>query len=171
MEDNTFDYKAEYEKLLEEKANLKKSFDKTASDLADTKKKLAERQTDEEKRQAEIAEREEKYAKIQRENDIIRTKEKLFDTIKDKDVLTEVSTLYADGKVLEAIEKQNQYLQKTFADMENKYKEEMLKQNPTPPPQNGNNGVITKAQFDKMGYSERLKLHDENPELYKQFTN
>lgn len=34
----------------------------------------------------------------------------------------------------------------------------------------GLTGDLDKAQFDKMGYNERLKLYNENPELYKQFT-
>ena len=33
----------------------------------------------------------------------------------------------------------------------------------------GMTGDIDKAQFDKMGYQERLNLYNSNPELYKQF--
>lgn len=29
---------------------------------------------------------------------------------------------------------------------------------------------ITREQFEKMGYMDRLKLHDENPEAYSEFT-
>lgn len=31
--------------------------------------------------------------------------------------------------------------------------------------------IIDKAAFDKMGYNDRLKLYNDNPELYKEFTN
>ena len=31
--------------------------------------------------------------------------------------------------------------------------------------------TIDKAAFDKMGYNDRLKLYNDNPELYKEFTN
>ena len=34
-----------------------------------------------------------------------------------------------------------------------------------------NDTVITKADFAKMGYIERLKLFNENPEAYRQLTN
>jgi len=38
-------------------------------------------------------------------------------------------------------------------------------------PSNGGNGDgITKETFAKMGYQERLKVYQENPEAYKQFT-
>ena len=39
-----------------------------------------------------------------------------------------------------------------------------------PPAGGGGAANITKEQFDAMGYSERLKLHNEQPELFKQFT-
>jgi DNA repair exonuclease SbcCD ATPase subunit len=49
-------------------------------------------------------------------------------------------------------------------------KEELLKSTPTPPAGgSGGDTTITKEQFDAMGYSERLKLFNEQPELYKQF--
>mgnify|MGYP002521640029 CR=1 FL=1 len=42
----------------------------------------------------------------------------------------------------------------------------------TPKPGTGNTGApsITQEQFDKMGYSERLKIYNEQPELYKTLT-
>jgi hypothetical protein len=41
------------------------------------------------------------------------------------------------------------------------------------PPGGGGSGTqgITKEKFQTMSYSERLKLSQENPELYKRFTN
>ena len=38
-------------------------------------------------------------------------------------------------------------------------------------PQGKNTNEITKEQFDKMGYSEKLKLYSENKELYQQLQN
>lgn len=34
-----------------------------------------------------------------------------------------------------------------------------------------NTGAVTKEQFQKMGYSERVKLHNENPDLYQQLNS
>lgn len=34
----------------------------------------------------------------------------------------------------------------------------------------GSGDIVDKAQFEKMGYQDRLKIYNENPELYKQFT-
>ena len=49
-------------------------------------------------------------------------------------------------------------------------REHVLNAQPAPPAGGGGSPEITKEQFDGMGYSERLKLHNEQPELFKQFT-
>lgn len=49
-------------------------------------------------------------------------------------------------------------------------REHVLNAQPAPPAGGGGSPEITKEQFDAMGYSERLKLHNEQPELFKQFT-
>lgn len=49
-------------------------------------------------------------------------------------------------------------------------REQVLNAQPAPPAGGGGSPEITKEQFDAMGYSERLKLHNEQPELFKQFT-
>lgn len=41
-----------------------------------------------------------------------------------------------------------------------------------PHPSNPNKGTegITKEQFNKMGYTERVKLHQEQPDLYNELS-
>lgn len=39
-----------------------------------------------------------------------------------------------------------------------------------PPVPAGNINSVTKEQFNRMGYKERLKLYNEDPELYKELT-
>lgn len=43
-------------------------------------------------------------------------------------------------------------------------------ENKLPNEHEGSNGITTEA-FNKMGYQERLKLYQDNPEAYKQLTN
>lgn len=38
-----------------------------------------------------------------------------------------------------------------------------------PKPKTGANGTLTKDDFDKMGYGEKIKFKTENPDLYKEF--
>lgn len=55
----------------------------------------------------------------------------------------------------------------TKTDLEAKLKEAMSN---IKPPDTGKSDGITKDDFAKMGYADRLKLKKENPELYKEFT-
>ena len=45
-------------------------------------------------------------------------------------------------------------------------KEKLGNSNYKPPANNGNIDTITKEQFNKMSYSEKLKLYNTNKELY-----
>ena len=48
-------------------------------------------------------------------------------------------------------------------------KKKQVIENKLPEVKSGGDG-ITKESFDKMGYQERLKVYQENPDAYKQFT-
>lgn len=53
------------------------------------------------------------------------------------------------------------------ADIETKVKSEFSK---VPPPANGNNGgAVTKTDFDKMSYAEKIKFKTEHPEEFIKF--
>lgn len=132
-------------------------------------KALAEKLTEEEKAQIELAKKEEYYKALEKENNRNKYIAKLGKSIKDEKVLNEIADLYADGDFATAIDKQNEYLAKYHGELEKTIKADLMKQNPQPQPQNGNGG-ITKEQFDAMGVQERTKLYNEQPEVYKQFT-
>lgn len=125
--------------------------------------------TDEEKREAEIAEREKYFKQLERTNNINEFAKKLSH-IDDEKTRSEIAELLADGKTFEAIEKQNEYQANKETQLRETIKQELLSSNPTPPPVN-NTGTITKEQFSSMGYMERVKLANENPELYNQLNS
>ena len=125
--------------------------------------------TDEEKREAEMAEREKYFAKLERTNNVNEYVKKLSH-ITDEKTKNEIAELLADGKTFEAIEKQNEYQAKNEAQLREDIKQELLSSNPTPPPVNPT-GTITKEQFAQMGYQERVKLLNENPEQYNQLNS
>lgn len=132
-------------------------------------KALAEKLTEEEKAQIELAKKEEYYKALEKENARNKYITKLGKSIKDEKILNEIADLFAEGDFATAIDKQNEYLIKYHGELEKTVRAELLKQNPQPQPQNGNGG-ITKEQFDAMGVQERTKLYNEQPEVYKQFT-
>lgn len=125
--------------------------------------------TDEEKREAEIAEREKYFKQLERTNNINEYAKKLSH-IDDEKTRSEIAELLADGKTFEAIEKQNEYQANKETQLRETIKQELLSSNPTPPPVN-NTGTITKEQFAQMGYHEKVKLFNENQELYNQLNS
>jgi hypothetical protein len=54
----------------------------------------------------------------------------------------------------------------TKNEIETKVKAEFVK---VPNPKLGGDGTVTKADFNKMGYAEKLKFKQSNPDLYKEF--
>lgn len=49
--------------------------------------------------------------------------------------------------------------------------ESLLKDNPIPPPTSTtNNGGVSRKDFDKMSYAERVAFKEKNPETYKKYT-
>lgn len=125
--------------------------------------------TDEEKREAEIAEREKYFKQLERTNNINEYAKKLS-RITDEKTRLEIAELLADGKTFEAMEKQNEYQANNEAQLRETIRQELLSSNPTPPPVN-NTGTTTKEQFAQMGYQEKVKLYNENPELYNQLNS
>ena len=125
--------------------------------------------TDEEKREEEIAKREEYFKQIERTNNINQFAKKLS-YISDEETRNEIAELYADGKVSEATDKIGEFQANRDAQLRETIKQELLSSNPTPPPVN-NTGTITKEQFGSMGYADKVKIYNENPELYKQLNS
>ena len=110
-------------------------------------KALADKLTEEEKAQIELAKREKYYKTLEKENARNKYITKLGKTIKDEKVLNEIADLYADGDYASAIDKQNEYLAKYHGELEKTIKAELLKQNPQPTAQSGNNSYKTKDEI------------------------
>lgn len=157
------DYKALYEKLQRDNANL----DKYNKDL---KAKYQAKLTDEEKQKAENAERENYYKNLERELSVSKIKSSLSSRISDDKILDEISGKFADGDIVGALTTLMQLEKERESNLRKSIEQDLLAQNPSPPPQNGNN-EITKAQFDNMGYNERVELFKNNPKRYQELIN
>ena len=110
-------------------------------------KALAEKLTEEEKAQIELAKKEEYYKQLEKENNRNKYLTKLSKSIKDEKVLNEIADLYADGDFATAIDKQNEYLAKYHGELEKTIKADLMKQNPQPTAQSGNNTYKTKDEI------------------------
>ncbi len=148
----------------------KEVFDRTASELAEYKRKLKEKMSEEERKEAERQEAEAalkaELESLRKEVAITKNKAKFLSLGYDEKLAEDTARAMADGD-----------FEKVFANqaihLENVKKATIaaaLANDPKPPAGGGGGAEITKEQFDAMGYSDRLKLFNEQPEIYKKFT-
>lgn len=149
------DYKALYEKLQRDKENL----ENYAKDL---KSKYKAKLSDEEKRNAELAEKEAHYKALERELFVSKIKSRLSNRIPDEALLEKLSTSFADGNIVEAIESLNKYESGREAEIKKQIRQELLSDNPTPPPQQAE-----VKDWKKMSAMDWETLKKESPEEYK----
>ena len=150
-------------------AKLKEAVSKANSEAANYKKQLNAHLSEEEKKQAEkdeeLSNLKNQLAALQKEKEVADNKAQ-FIAVGYDDKLAESSAkalLESDFKTVFAN-------QKTFLEGYSKSIESnLLKDTPRP---NGNNydKTVSKEQFDKMSYSEKVKMYNEQPQLYAELT-
>lgn len=156
--------------------NYKKMINKASSEAAEWKRKHNALLTEEEKAKAEAEEerqrKAEEFAEMQRKVNELE-KEKTVATYNasfismgyDADLATKAALSLADGKMNEVFAYMKQHLDAKEKDL----RASILKDTPTP-----NTGAttdeITKEDFKKMGYAEKVKIFNENPELYNELS-
>lgn len=116
-----------------------------------------------ESQRAELArkEQEERYAKIERENSIYRYTEKLSGTITDKEVLTTIATLWADGSIEAALDAQTEYFAKVN-------QQTAMQTNPQATAQTGGTIPMTREEIMNIqDYTARQKAIQENLHLFQ----
>lgn len=172
------DYEKELQALTEKynslnKEYIKKSnaYDKVSSENADWKNKYNSTLSDVEKERIANEEREAHYKEIERKYNLNELSMGLSETISDKEVVNNIASKMLDGDNKGAIDALNKYIKANNDNLSKQIKEQLLKDNPTPPPTNTtNNGGVSKKDFEKMSYSERVELKNKNPELYEKLT-
>lgn len=154
----------------------KSVFDKTASELAKVKKELKALQessmTDAEKLQAELDKAQEAQTTYARELSKLRAKEIFVEAgLTEKEYSSILDTVVSDDEEVTKTRAKTMIElianQKKLA--EEKLKKELLKDTPTPRDGDGSS-TITKEDFKKMGWRERVELKQQNPELFKQLS-
>ena len=149
---------------------LRAALSKSNSEAADFKKQLRAKMTeDEAAKQKEIEEREKlqsDYNALLSKVTVSENKAKLLALGYDEALASETAEAMAKGESEKVFANQKKHLEA----VEKKIRADVLKDTPTPVPGSGGGTEITQEQFDSMGYSERLKVFNEQPELFKQFT-
>ena len=155
----------------EEIDRLKAAVSKANSEAADYKKQLKASQTEEERAKAEKDEELEnlklELETLKRDKELAENKaqfvalgfdDKLADSSAKALLAQDYRTVFANHKA---------YLESYAKTIESK----LLQDTPRPSGSVGEKGTITKEMFDQMEYSERVKVFEEQPQLYAQFTN
>ena len=174
----SIDYEKELQALTEKYNSLNKEFikksnayDKVSSENADWKNKYNSTLSDVEKQRIANEEREAYYKDIERKYNLGQLESGLSESIGDKDVVSEIATKMLDGDNRGAIDALNKYIKSNNDIISKQVKEQLLKDNPTPPASNAkDNGGVSKKDFEKMSYAERVAFKEKNPELYEKYT-
>ena len=148
---------------------LKNALSKSNSEAADYKKQLREKMSADEIKAKEdsdkMVELQSKYDALLKESEITKNKARLLALGYEDKLASETAEAIVSGEIDKVFANQKKHLDS----VEKKIREEVLTS--TPRPTGGNSGkAITKEQFENMGYSDRLKLYEENPEIYNEYT-
>lgn len=148
---------------------LKTALSKSNSEAADYKKQLREKMTADEIKAKEDADKQEKlqrdYDELLRKVSIADNKARLLSIGYEDALATETAEAMVSGEIEKVFANQKKHLDA----VEKKIRADILKE--TPKPEGGKSTKeVTKEQFDSMGYTEREKLFEENPDIYNEFT-
>lgn len=154
--------------LKVQNAKLKKANDKATSEAASYKKQLREKQTAEEialqEKAEKEAEREEQFQKLLRENTITKFEKNFLALGYPADLAAKAATAQCDNDTDELFS-----IQQTFIEEKEKtMKADWMKSMPNPPAGN-DDCPVSKEQFRKMKYSERVAFKQKYPEMYKEY--
>lgn len=148
----------------------KDTFDKTASELAEAKRQLKAKMTEDEQKEAERAANEAaikaELEALRKDKTISDSKAKFLGLGYDETLATETAKALADGDMDKVFANQQIHIE----NVKKAERAASLAGDPKPPAGGGGATEVTKKQFDEMGYAERLKVFNEQPELFKQFT-
>lgn len=150
----------------------KKEFDKLASELASIKREQKEKLTLEQQKELEIQERDTKIAELEKKITKSTLESGLSTSGLDPKYVKSLTDAILDGDTDSIIKNLN----KALEEINSKHNQELesVKLDSTPRPANGTNGSegekeITKEDFDKMSYLEKIELKEKQPELCKKF--
>ena len=170
--DDSADLAKRIKQLETENAKLKQSVTNASADASKWKKEYQAKLTDEEKAKAE---QEAATAAMQQELEMLRTRTNVADHKAqfisvgfDTDLAQEVAESFKNVKA-EDLTVLFDGIRKFIASHDKELAAKSLLANPV---LSGGNAPkkMTQAEFDKMGYTERVKLYNEDPELYKEMT-
>lgn len=156
-------------KLEAENGKLRKANTNASADASKWKKQYQERLSEEDRKKEEQAEAEatlrQEVETLRKERNVANHKSELISIGFEDALATDVATALNDGDTGKVFDG----LRKFITAHDKAIKESAFRNNPTLPGGNATK-TVTKEQFAKMGYKERLEIYNTQPELYKELT-
>ena len=154
--------------MMAENKRLKKSLDKATSEAAGYKKQFMETKTVQEQAAIEKAEAEAKMrdelSALRKESTVNKFAKNFMALGYTEELATQAAEAQYEGDADTLFEVQKKYRN----ELTNSVRAQMMKDMPAPSIGNDDSITVTKEQFQKMGYMERLKLKQEHPTVYAQ---
>ena len=155
------------QQTIVELAKLKKSFDKASSEASTYKKQLREKLSADEIALQENAEKEEKLNQLLKENTIAKLEKGFLTLGYSGELAAKAATAQFENDADELFKIQKEY-QDSFA---RKIEAEWLKNRPEANMGTGESGsTVTKEEFDRYGYLQKVEFKQKNPLTYKKYT-
>ena len=159
--------------LKEELRKTKKDKDQASSDAAKYKKALRAKQTAEERDAEELAEQkrlaDEEKENMRKELNHIKAVA-AYKNISDETSVEMMIDAVSEGDHQAIATIMNNEIEKAVKEAIKAEKVKWLKENPPVNAGTGDTPTVTKAQFNKMNYSQKVELFNKNPELYAKLT-
>lgn len=154
-----------------EMAKMKKSFDKASSEAADYKKKYNATLTEAEQKKIDEAEkqaeRDEQFENLLKENTVTKLEKNFLALGYPQELATKAANAQYDNDTDALFKIQSDFQSVLKKNME----AEWLKNRPVPMVGAGEEKTtVTKEQFFRMGYSQRVEFKQKYPETYKSYT-
>ena len=161
------DLKLELARLKDENSKLKNAQSNASADASKYKKQLQERMTEQERaanETKELIERlKEENAQMKRNQTLAEQTSGFMGVGFDAELAKKAAEAHVDGDFSSMLNALRDFI----TQHDKNIRADELRNTPRPGA-GGTAPAVTKEQFDSMNYTERLKIHDEYPDLYKE---
>lgn len=161
---------AQVKKLLSENEKLRQANTNASADASKWKKQYQEKLSEEDRRKEQ---EEEQTATLRQELETLRAernvanhKSQLLSIGFDENLAQEMAEHLNAGETAKVFDG----LRKFVVAHDKQLKETAFRNNPTLHGGNAGDKAVSKEEFDKMGYKERVEVFNKYPDLYKEYT-